>query len=434
MKQNYTVKTVLSLLLITVFSFVPTIANASPAFKISGFFVSAQDKKGNIDMLKDIKKHGGNTVISFGYTLNKTNIKNVKTGVYKDCKVNGKSCVDSIREGKSVRNILSYTGNTEFSSKHKRCGRDIILKSNSRSYAFFAVPVNGTCKTATQFDIIATTFAGIDKAKSLSIEAANLGMKHYIGMPSPDKDAKQPWLPDTSYLGTLKNFTKRFINANETRGIGGYYQHREMPLSTHSSWNGMLRLYKTQNQAIAEASVIKRGMVSPYIDARKHMNQPPKVAEQAIKKIGNTKGNLNTLIIAPQDGVGTGKGTPYSTQEWLYKVDPFQRTVVGNKTNAQAYYGNSQAYFAHMKKGAKSMKGVQLWANIEGMAPVIKSGTNRNVCSTGHSDARGFTWQSRLKKQVNNVKPHVSKTISYHWNYYNCPIGKTTPKDYLKNL
>lgn len=283
-----------------------------------------------------------------------------------------------------------------------------------------------------------TTHSGTDAAKSLSNQAHKLGMKHYIGMPSPDKNTKNPWLPNVHYLDTLTDFTKRFVKANDSTGIQGYYQHREMPLSTHSSWNNMLKLYTAQNNAVSQAasSKNKNVLLSPYIDARKFMNQSPKQAEQAIQKMANTKGKLSSLIIAPQDGAGTGKGTPYHGKEWHHKVDPFQRTVVGNVTNNQAYLGSSADYFSAMKKGLKNKKNVHLWANVEGMAPVVKSGANKNVCSTGHNDTRGYTWKSRLKKQVDNTSAYTGKTISYHWNYYNCPINNSsvTPKSYLKSL
>lgn len=88
-----------------------------------------------------------------------------------------------------------------------------------------------------------------------------------------------------------------------------------------------------------------------------------------------------------------------------------------------------------MKAGIKGSKNVHLWSNIESMAPIIKSGANKNVCSTGHNASRGFSWKSRLIAQVTAAKPHVEKQISYHWDYMNCSRnGSPAMKEELKNI
>lgn len=405
---------------------------------ISGFFIAAENNdSSNEKILKDIKNHGGNTVVTFGYTLEKSAKKDTYSGLFANCKVGSVKCVDKVKSGLSVRNYLVYKGNTKFGSNDLKCSREVIGKSGSRSYAFFAIPTSGTCTSAKTFDIVATTASGTDKAKSVSKAASKLGMSHYVGMPAPSKDKKQAWLPDASYLGTMNAFTQMFVKANSEKGVGGYYQHREMPMSTNSSWNGMVSLYKTQNSAVAKKapSKLRNVIISPYLDTRKVMKQGPVQAGDAAKKLAGTKGKLNSLVIAPQDGMGTGKGSAYAGKQWAGRVDPFARTVVGDVKNPQAYYANTGTYYKSMKAGIKSSKNVHLWSNIESMAPIIKSGANKNVCSTGHNASRGFSWKSRLIAQVTAAKPHVEKQISYHWDYMNCSRnGSPAMKEELKNI
>lgn len=412
-------------------SIIASLFGASPAQAkgtgdVSGFFIAATNTdETNKQLLTDIKRAGGDTVVTFGYTLDKSKYAATKTGLFKDCIVGGSKCVDVARKGVSVRNYLVYKGNTKFTSKVRNCSRDLFTTTKSgRSYAFFVIPVSGTCSKPKKVDIVATTSYGLVKENNITVNAKKLGMKHYIGMPSPSKDAKRPWLPDTSYLSTMSIFTKMFARSNNTgSGLAGFYQHREMPMSPHYSWNGMRRLFSTQNKAIAGSPIpyrAKNVLISPYMDARKKMNHTPAKARSAIKKLANTKKGLRNLIIAPQDGMGTGKGSAYTGKKWKGKVDPFARTVVGNVNNSQAYFANTATYYSYMKKGLSGKKGVSLWANIESMAPLVKSGANKNFCSTGHHPKRGFTWKSRLKAQIAATKKTTSKRISYHWNYLNC--------------
>ena len=410
-----------------------TPAQAKGTGDISGFFIAATNAdKTNKSLLTDIKKAGGDTVVTFGYTLEKSNYTATKTGLFNDCTVGSSKCVDVARKGVSVRNYLVYKGNTKFTSKVRNCSRDVFTTNKSgRSYAFFAIPVSGTCSKPSKVDIVATTSYGLVKEDNITVNAQKLGMKHYIGMPSPSKDTKSPWLPNTSYLSTMSVFTKMFAQSNNTgSGLAGFYQHREMPMSTHSSWNGMRSLFSTQNKAIAGSSVpygVKNVLISPYMDARKKMNQTPAQARDAIKKLADTKNGLRNLTIAPQDGMGTGKGSAYTGTKWKGKVDPFARTVVGNVYHSQAYFANTATYYSYMKKGLSGKKGVSLWANIESMAPLIKSGANKNVCSTSHHSERGFTWKSRLSAQIAATKSTTSKRISYHWDYLNCSRNGATP-------
>jgi len=416
---------------------VSSVAEASTKGDISGFFIAAENNsQANENLLKDIKKVGGDTVITFGYTLEKGTYSATVSDNFKNCKVGSTRCTDKIRSGITVRNYLNYKGNTKFTSKVRKCSRDIFTTDSTnpnRTYAFFAVPVNGTCSTSKIFDIVATSSYGIVKEDNVTQEVFKLGMKHYIGLPSPSKNDSQAWLPNTSYLSTVKDFTQRFVKSNSTKGLAGYYQHREMPMSSFSSWNGMLSLFKTQNEAVTSSapSGVRNVLLSPYMDARKFMNQTPAEAKKAIAKMANTKAGLNKLIIAPQDGMGTGKGSAYTGVQWNGKVDPFARTVVGNVYNNQAYFANTKTYYAAMKQGLSGKSNVYLWANIESMAPVIESGANKNVCSTGHNRERGYTWKSRLQAQVNSTQPSTSKRISYHWHYLECDRNGRTP---MKNI
>lgn len=389
---------------------------------VSGFFADAESTDAdNRQQLEAMQEAGGDTVITFGYTLTQIEADDARSGRFADCQLDDAACFDDVSDGVEVRKVLEYTGNTEFTSDQELCARDIFTSGGDYDYGVFAVPVDGTCSDASSFDIVMTAHSGFDKAASVTQEAGALGMDHYIGMPAPDRDADEAWLPDTSYLSTLKDFTGRFAAATgNPDGLGGFYQHREMPMSDFSDWDGMYSVYGLQNDAVAEKSANKTVLISPYIDARKEMDQTVDKAKAAVGKMADTKGDLDELIIAPQDGMGTGKGTAYSGDKWDWRVDPYQRTVVGDVTNAEAYFASSAGYYSAMNDGIAGRSGVSLWANLEGMAPVVASGEHANPCSTGHSDDRGFTLDSRMTEQLQDVAGHTSKNISYHWNYYTC--------------
>lgn len=414
----------------------PTKAHAAP-LGVTGFFAAAQSTAAaNRDQLQQMKDAGADTVVTFGYTLTQITAADARTGRFADCTVNGAACYDTVSDGVTVRKVLAYNGNTKFTSAQRLCARDVFPTAGSTSYAVLGVPVDGTCTTATTFDIVMTAHSGLDVAASVTTEAGALGMQHYIGMPAPDKRTDYAWLPDTSYISTLKDFTGRFALATgDPAGLAGFYQHREMPMSDGPDWDGMYQVYRFQNEAIAAKSSKKTVMISPYVDARKSMNQTPAKARAATAKMAATKGSLSKLIIAPQDGMGTGKGSAYGGEKWKWRVDPFQRTVVGDVTNAEAYFASSATYYQNMVDGLVGTSGVALWGNIEGMAPIIASGENANPCSTGHSADRGFTWDSRMTAQLNEVAGKTAKNISYHWDYYLCARnGGPALKDTITSL
>lgn len=416
---------------------VPLVPAHAAAQGVSGFFAAAQSTDAaNRDQLEQMQAAGADTVITFGYTLATIDAAAAKTGRFADCTIDGKSCYDAVRSGITVRKVLAYAGNTAFTSEQRLCARDVFTSAGSTTYAVMGVPVNGSCTTATSFDIVMTAHSGVDKAASVTSQAGALGMKHYIGMPAPDMQADTAWLPDTSYLATLKDFTGRFAMATGSpSGLGGFYQHREMPLSDYPDWDGMYSLYSMQNAAIAAKSTTKVVMISPYIDARKASNQTVAKAKAAAAKLAGTRSGLSRLILAPQDGMGTGKGSAYGGDKWGWRVDPYQRTIVGDVTNAEAYFASSEAYFQAVKDGIGGDANVALWGNLEGMAPIIASGSNANPCSTGHSDTRGFTLDSRMIEQLREVAGITAKNVSYHWDYYLCTRnGGPALKDTIAGL
>lgn len=404
---------------------------------VSGFFATAQSTDAaNRTQLQQMKTAGADTVITFGYTLKRIDAAAARAGRFANCTVGTSSCYDKVRSGITVRKVLEYAGNTSFTSGQRLCARDVFTTGGGYSYAVMGVPVNGTCSTATTFDIVMTAHTGVDKAASMTSQAGALGMKHYIGMPAPAMRTDKAWLPDTSYLSTVKDFTGRFAQATGApAGLGGFYQHREMPMSDFSDWDGMYSVYSMQNAAIAAKSARKVVLISPYIDARKASNQTVAKAKAAAAKMAGTRSGLSQLIIAPQDGMGTGKGSAYGGSKWGWRVDPYQRTIVGDVTNAEAYFASSASYYRAMKDGVAGKTGVALWSNLEGMAPIISSGSNANPCSTGHHAGRGFTLDSRMTEQLREVAGITAKNISYHWDYYRCTRnGGPALKDVINDL
>jgi len=253
---------------------------------------------------------------------------------------------------------------------------------------------------------------------SVAKAATALGMKFYAGMPAPVKSTTVTYIPDLTYQSTFTNFTARFLQyqakVNNVAGLAGFYHHTEMPVGNGSVWNAVLTVYSIQNAAIAKYMPTRSALISPYIDSRSAYSAHITLdqARQGIRNIAGTANGVR-LAIAPQDGMGTGKGAAFFSSDSGTSVDQFAASIVGAGTWGSQYVASSRDYFSAMAEGIDGT-GVELWANMEGMAPA----TSQNQCDGNY---RGQSYKARHDKQLQVLGNSPVKIISYMWDpFYTC--------------
>ncbi|MDR6987961.1 hypothetical protein J2Y66_002459 [Paenarthrobacter nitroguajacolicus] len=400
---------------------------AAEAYPISGYFISASSRdSANYKKLADIKAFGGDTVITFGTSLQPATLESLPS----DCTINGKSCARVAAGPLSVDRFFTLLDGSNWGDTALKCPNDRKVTNNGQSYVVLVLPQRGQECTSSdgKYDVVVVgggSSSAVDPSRSLADAATKLGMKFYAGMPAPAKRADLPYLPDVSYLGTLTLLTERFLayqrSANDVRGLAGFYHHTEMPLTDSSTFDSVLDLYSSQNRAIHRILPTRQAIVSPYIDARlTKTGISLQKAQNGIRRIAQTSEGV-VLNIAIQDGMGTGKGAAFTGSEANSTVDPFAASIVGNGTWGNKYLAPNKEYFSAAAAGIAGT-GAVLWANLEGMAPATAS----NYCA---DSLRGQTTKARLDRQLQQMA-NARKVISFMWDSYFTCKGNGTP---LKN-
>ena len=396
-------------------------ATAAP-YPISGYFISASARDAtNYKKLADIKAFGGDTVITFGTSLEPATLESLPS----DCAINGKPCARVAAGSFSVDRYFTFLDGSNWGNSALQCPNDRKVTNNGQSYSVIVLPQQGQGCTSSngKYDVVVaggSSSSAVDPSHSLAVAATKLGMRFYAGMPSPAKRADLPYLPDVSYLGTLALFTKRFLSYqssanNNVPGLAGFYHHTEMPLTDSSTFDSVLALYASQNRAIHRALPTRQAIVSPYIDARVDKGGISlDKARKGIRNIAETSEGL-ILNIAIQDGMGTGKGAAFNGSEANSTVDPFAASIVGKGTWSNKYVAPNKDYFSAAAAGISGTDAV-LWANLEGMAPATAS----NSCA---DSLRGQTTKTRLDRQLQQMA-NAKKVISFMWDSYFTCKGK----------
>lgn len=220
------------------------------------------------------------------------------------------------------------------------------------------------------------------------IDAGNrVGAHTIVGLPSPKagNTAGVAWMPDTSYLSALSAFTQRYVRHSRALGADGYYQHVESPVTDSAYWAPVRELYRRQNVAVNRADPGARVLLSPFLESRPHKAYvTPAQAGRGIKLLLATRSGTD-LVIAPQDGLGTG-----TTALW---ADKSKRVA------------SLETYLRSMRKAG----GSRLWVNIELMRP---DGYQRKAST-----------RSRVSQQLWTVAPYGSRTIAFMWEDPSRKIG-----------
>jgi hypothetical protein len=255
------------------------------------------------------------------------------------------------------------------------------------------VRVNGVLWTVmdTGGGSVVVSRSGRDHLKALNHAGNRLGAKTIVGLPAPKAGSQSgvKYLPDTSYLATLAEFTKRFVKDARAEGADGFYQPVEMPVTDTATWAPVRRLYATQNAVVHSVAPRSLVIVSPYLESRrtKASFTPAQAARGARMLLATARGTR--LIIAPQDGLGVGS-TALSTDRATGRVAPLERYL----------------------KAMRGAIGSHLWTNVELMRP-------------GPNGTRKPTTRSRVSQQLWTEAHFVSGSIAFIWNDPARGIGAT---------
>jgi hypothetical protein len=412
-------------------------AAAPPVYPISGYFIFGSSSDAvNTQKLSDIKAVGGDTVLTFGSRIKPAALGDIPA----DCQINGINCAQSAASGVKVNRYFTYSDSSLWGTPSHVCPRDVSLTGNGKPFTVLVLPNQGSSCTSSNglYDVVvvsgatAAGTAGVNV--SLAKTATSLGMKYYAGMPLPVARTDYGYLPDVSYLPAFTQFTDRFLRYQSkvinVSGLGGFYLSYEMPVTSGSTFDPILNIYRIQNQAIARIHPNRGAIVSPYLDGRFNVGLTTSQVRDGAEKIANTAGN-NHLSIAIQDGMGTGKSGAFFGNEASNPVDQYAASIVGSGSWGSKYQAPIRDYFAAAAEGIDGT-GAELWANVEGMAPL----TSQNPCDT---NTRGQSTKARIDRQLQQLGNAPMKVVSYMWDgFYTCQgvwgplsdrikIGSNTP-------
>lgn len=415
---------------------------------ISGFFTFyTTDMCRALSTMQDVYESGGDTLITFGYRLQLRDLDEsdrilTADGAVDerfDCLDEGVSCVETAQQDAGdaeIRRVLTYSGAERFGTKMLACEElDAEIVSGDKRFQRVLLPVDEEGCDADQYDLVlianGALEANTDVATAL-VAADTFGIDFHLGLPRPGQDAEQPWLIDTSYLDTMTRFTKRTVQDWESRygdleSYGGLYQSSEMPMKGNDAWDAQFALYDAQHGVVAQNASGRSILVSPYIDARPHMGSPVEAVELFTQRLVDSADGAH-LILAPQDGRGTGKGGVYfPDQADDIVLERLQDVVGGAMTYNKAFGGTtSHDYYTAALESGKAAGGdaFELWANIELMEPSPLEG--EPVCIPDVN--RGQADSARIATQVSVAGDTVTKLIGYDWdNAMLCEVpGKDT--------
>lgn len=425
--------------------FVPSTAVAAESYTnpISGFFIySDTNYTKNLEKLDAIKAAGGDTTITFGNRLRpagqngagQITTDGAVNSAFTDCLISGVPCVTAMKRAYNVRSVFTYGDKSLWDGGSIKCGNDRIVNNGGdrKTFTILVIPTqdNGCNSPNGQYDLVVinNSWSKHDATAALVNGSAERGMKYVVGLPAPVIDPANPHLPNLSYMATMEKFTDRFMleytSQFNNAGLAGFYHHFEQNLN--SAWYETLSLYRMQNRMIAKHfGTSKFAMVSPYIDSRKIWTgaTPAQAAQNAVAIADTAEGV--PMVIAPQDGVGTGKGAAYYDTEAWAGVDPWSIPESGAGTNAGIHHASTKYYYNAIRD-ALAPRGVTVWSNLEGMSA---SHNGSNTCTNG--TARGATVKERLDKQVQMAGSYTSKNVSFMWDhYYTCaPYGTSLAQE-----
>lgn len=399
---------------------------------------------------EEFKSLGGDTIATFGPALSQRDVSSDgqildKSGAvdpkFVNCVADGLTCrerAEAVVGAERIRRTMVYGSDDIFGAEMARCTAnqlDEVIMNNDQRYLRLLLPVGhedgASCdENAEQYDLIVTVAnyaEEVDKVDFALSEADRLGISVYRGLPSIPGDPQTSWLPDTRFLDTLKPFASRFLDHYENiRGqhssLVGMYQNHEIPLKGNAAWNKSYTLYETHNELLAERMPGAKMLFSPYLSARTtSTGLTLEDVKAGMIRLASIRHGVE-IVVAPQDGRGTGKGSIHFPDEIDETVLPSLQSVVGGPlTYGEAYRANTAEYFAAMESTLGELTGIELWANLEAMEPAQQDG--ETDCDIPNPKGRGLATKERLDQQIAMVGQHVSKIISFMWDpFFYCEV------------
>lgn len=389
---------------------------------LGGYFIYSSSNQTTMDeMLDGVVSTGADTVITFGTRLKPTALSagRPSSDAFANCLIDGQGCVDAVAAGLSIRTVFTYEESSTWYPSNL-CPGERTFTAQGKTYSVLLIPTDSSGCTGSSYDVVVSADAvrpEASKTSNLLRSASARGVNVFLGMPAPiQRTDAQPWLPDVSYLPTLGKFTQRWLsNVNSYSGApSGFYHHTEMPLKASSGWDSVLSVYRTQNEALAAVQPGKPALVSPYIDARRSSTSGTPLSQvgKAALNIINTSSGV-PMIIAPQDGQGTGKVGAYSSAMINDQVDAPSAAVAGAGRYKDIYEGSSGDYMRAIVKEVGTQ--AQVWVNIELMTASTSGAPSCDSAPNG----RGKASIDRVQRQVGVASVSgVTKTISFMWTPY----------------
>ncbi|MEO3871701.1 hypothetical protein ABGB18_23040 [Nonomuraea sp. B12E4] len=387
-------------------------------YPITGYWVMPRaDACVTRRMVEAIHSIGADTLISFGPRFNASPDPD-----FADCVVDGHPCAQV--PGKEVRHVYTYTTSEEFGPGLLRC-QGLDRRIESRGRIFYRVGLGASCADRVQ-DLVLVSTDG-DGLGNLMAEAAAYGMRVFPGLPAAPQRPDKTWEPDQAHLAALNAFTARVLADYRARfagsaAFGGVYQSFELAARDRADDDPIIALYAAQHAVVAATLPGRKILVSPYIDARRGRGFPPEQVAAGLADIAGTRAGA-PMAIAVQDGRGTGKVPVHAPNERAARVAPRLVPVVGDVSNAQAYYGATRDY---VEAAARNVPpGVELWVNVEGFEPAPAAGECGRVEPL---PLRGRTTKARLDQQIMAAGTRAGKVISYGWDpFFTCQSRFDTP-------
>jgi hypothetical protein len=396
------------------------------AYAVTGYFVLTDpDRCATRAKVQGAHAIGADTLVTFGAELTPATPADLRPGAdderFAGFTVDGADGYDGAvarTGGGSVRHVYTYANKTAFSDAALFCpGRDGRTATPRGTFTWWLLPVEGgysDCDSPSRtYDLVVAFHASAKDADTVLVADAELfGMSVYLGLPKPAPDPEVPYVADDSYTQTLGGFTSRVLADWEAKfgrsdAFAGAYQSLETAVFTDAgTWAPNLRVYELQHRIVGFRLPRdkQRVVVSPYADLRRG-EAPVSAVRPALQRIADTAGGV-TLILAPQDGGGTGRVGVFGPAEGDRPVRADLRDVVGDPTGAttyaEAYAGSTATLYAE----AARVRGATVWANVEAFRP---PGT------VGHRAPGDL---ATLDRQVALARPHVAKVIAYRWDDY----------------
>lgn len=389
-------------------------------YPVSGYFMyTSTDQCQTRISLESMHKVGADTAVTFGSSLKQVTPTELRNdALYRNFAEGGRHGYDLAwyaTGGGRIAKVFTYSDKILFGSKAHMCGdRDGTITTTSGTFDWFLVPTDAgysdcTSPSKTYDLIVSSSKSGKDANSTLIKEAELYNMQIYLGMPKTDNH-------QTSYSHTFGSFTTRVLKSwqqlyGNSKAFAGVYQTEEIWLGKNPS-TGSLKLYDIQHKIVTYqlASNKRTILVSPYASLYRSQGHTLSDIASATKRIVATS-NGATMILAPQDGAGTGRVGLYDPYESGYQVRKAITDATGNTTaNSALYIGDTQAFIRTVAQAG----GVATWGNVEAFKP------------GGQPGNRPLSDRATLDKQIRRVAPVVSKVIAYRWNDYMTKINPTT--------